>query len=516
MKCHQCGNECSESALFCNVCGAKLIKEETPPSVDVTSDTVIEPQPISEVEVADTPSAVPKKSKLPLLIATIVAGVVIIGLGIVFGKSMIKTDYDKLTDAMLKTEEVSRFDLVGEVGFNEFTMQSDDPIQKALVENIIKGAKVNYGIKVDKTEKEVEGKLGFNLSGSKIFDINFHMNDTFVALEMPKLYSKVVYMNWKDVKSTLIKYDLATDEDMNDLDIDRVIQLLSSYKEALNVEAFDSYKKFDKKPYDAIMDEYKEMFIKNAANGKMELAIDGETYTYSGKVYDLNTEMEKYIDLLIKGLKIAIADESILPILKEGTERIVNTAVEEKDIYVYNMIASANGLETVSEWNKDMENTLNDMKDEFIDQLTLNYDQTMTDIEDSMDDDRYLDTVEAVKELYSEIQYTAQYMVEDGYVKGSEVTITVDDSIIDAMNDLAKVSADPSLMPSDIAQNSDIFFTVSAYIRTAYVSIDEKIEFADLPSSAVDFSAISDDEMMVIYQEIMGNVQALTQSLGGL
>lgn len=537
MKCQQCGNECNDSAVFCNACGAKLIKESISEPVQpsenlntqdgyISEDVVPVPDnTYSTVEPVTGGTVVPpnysqpvvkKKSKLPLLLVAVVLLIVLAAGAIVFGKNFIKSDVDRLMDAMMKNEEAEQFELVGEIGFNEFDFQSDDPVEKALIENILKGAKLDLGAKADKGTKEVEGNLGFSLSGSQILNVSFHMNEEFVALDIPKLYSKAVYINWKDFKDILIKYDIASEDDMSDFDINRIIELMDAYKKAMDVKSFDSYKKFDQKKYEEAYSGYKNGLVKDVSGGKMDLEIGGETYSYSGKIYVMDMEMDKYIDMMVKVIEIAIGDDTILPIITEGADRVIDTTIKEEDIYVYNLLASENGDDTVSEWDKDLEDKLISMKEDFIENLTDEYDQGMNDIEDAMSEDSFVDTVEAIKEVYSEIDYTAKYIVDKGYVQGMETTITVDDSIIDALRDLEKITGDPTGMTAGSIDDIDAFFKLSVYARMAYVSIDKKIEFTQLPSNAIDFATATDEELMEIYQEIMTNAQTLTQSFSGM
>lgn len=529
MKCQKCGNECSDSAIFCNACGAKLTDmQNVEPVVDVvvqpeTSDTIVQseastPQAVSMPQATSSTvtSAKTKKSKLPILVLAVLLVVILAGSAVVFGKNFIKSDVERLMDAMLKTEEAKQIELVGEVGFNEFDYQSEDPVEKALIENILKGAKVDFGVKADKDTKEVEGDLGFSLSGSQIFSVNFHMNEEFVALDVPKLYSKVVYMNWKDFKDILVKYEIATEDDMSDFDVEKMIELLDAYKKAVDVTSFDSYKKFDQKQYEDIYVGYKDSLVKDATNGKRDLEIGGDTYTYSGKVYTMNLDMEKYIDMMVKIVEVAIGDDAILPMITEGADRIIDTTIKEEDIYVYNILASENGEDPVSEWDKDLEDKLITMKEDFIENLTDEYDQGMSDIEDAMAEDSFTDTVDAIKEVYSEIDYSAQYIVDKGYVQGMETTIAIDDSIVDAMRDLEKLTGDPTGMAGGSLDSMDVFFKLSVYARVAYVNIDKKIEFSQLPSNAIDFATVSEEDLMEIYQEIMTNAQTLTQSFSGM
>jgi len=578
MKCLQCGNECNDSASFCNQCGAKLVKPvvETPSIINEATQPEVEPvqpveqyqpveavqpveqyqpveavqpveqyqpveaiQPVEQYQPVETiqpveqfqsvqavqpiPISVPqeiqpkvkKKSKLPFVLIGVILVLAVTGAVVVFGKNFIKSDSEKLMDASLKTQQAKQIELVGEFGFNEFDYQSDDPVEKALVENIIQGAKIQFGMKSDSDAKEVEGEIGFDLSGSQLIGLSFHMNEEYVAIEAPKLYSKAIYMNWEDVRDTLLKYGLITEEDISDINITRVLELINAYSKAVDYTKYAAFKKFDKKPYDEIIKEYQDLLIADVSSGNLEMDIQGETYDFSGKVYSMNLEMDKYIDLGIRLLEIIIADETLLPMIVEGTDTFIDTTIKEKDYYIYNLIASSNGEETVKEWDDDTEENLIAMKEDFLTSLSDEFQTAMSDIEDEMTQDEFIETTEALKEVYSEIDYTAKYVVDKGYLRAMEATIIVDDSIVDAINDLEQLTGDPTGLSMGALDSVDSFFTVSTYMRVAYTNVNEKIEFSVLPSDAVDFSKASEEDLMEIYQELSENVQALTQSLGG-
>jgi hypothetical protein len=205
--------------------------------------------------------------------------------------------------------------------------------------------------------------------------------------------------------------------------------------------------------------------------------------------------MDEYMDLTMNLLEAIKEDENLVPMLTEGIDKIFATIIEEEDIYMYNIIGQTmNYNEPVLEWESSFEDELNDMKEDMIEEIEDGYEEAIYEMEETFEDDDYIKMMDAMKDVYSEVELESQIILDDGYIKGTESFVTIDDSIVDAIND-SPILSEMLGYELDGFNEMDILFKVKMYRRTGVMQIDETIEFEGLPSSAQDFSELEEEEL---------------------
>lgn len=527
MKCNNCGYENSEGSSFCQECGSKLVapevinneevtpvEEETP--LEVPIKDAVSPEPVVNSQPIQEEPPKKKKSKLPLVIVLVILVLALIGAAATFGKELLfKTDEEKLIEASIKTSEARQKAVVGEIGFEEFMVDGVGVMEAAVIENLVKGLNVNYKILSDADAIKVEGNLGVMMNGSELMDITFHLNKEYIAIGVPALYDRVIYLNWEDVQKVMIKYELVSEEEMPDIDTERVIELIEAYAVALDYESYDAYKDVDTAKYEELTYGYLTGSMISADKGSLEFEAAGEDLVYDGQLYRFDIDMEEYMNLSTNLVDAVMEDENLVPMLIEGITRVIATTIEQEDIYVYNVLnQSMTYGDTVLAWNPSFEDELNDMKEDMIKEIEDGYEEAMEEMEMAFEEDEYNEMMEAMKDIYSEIEVESDLIINNGYIMGSESFVTIDDSIVDAINDSPMLS---EMMGYELAEFNEmgILFKVKTYQRMGVLQIDEVIEFDGLPSSARDFSELDEMELYEIYQEIMINAEELSSGLMG-
>lgn len=531
MKCNKCGYENTNGASFCQECGNKLevqISEPTPvtpvpemPKVvnEVESSTMptepLNTEPVYKPEITQEETK-KKKSKLPLVIILVVIVIALIGAAATFGKELLfKSDEDKLIEASVNTQLAKQKAIVGEVGFDEFMVDGVGVMEAAVIENLVKGLKVNYKVLSDAEAIKVEANLGVMMNGSDLIDITIHMNKEYVAVGIPALYRRVIYLNWEDIQEVLIKYELVSEEEMPDIDTETVIELIEAYAKALDYKSYEAYKDIDTAKYEDLTYGYLTGSMVDVSKGDLIIDAAGEELTYSGQIYTFDIEMDKYMEMSTNIMESIMEDENLMPMITEGISRVIDTMIEQEDIYGYNFVNQVvNYEDPADQWEASFADDLNDMKAEMILELEENYDEAMTELDGTFEDDEYIQMMDAMKDIYSEIDFESQLVVDNGYVMGTESFVSVDDSIVDAINDSPYLS---EMMGYELASFNEmgIMFKVKTYQRTGIMQIDEAIEFEGLPESAQDFSELDEMELFEIYQEIMMNAEELSSGLMG-
>ncbi len=125
-------------------------------------------------------------------IAIAIALLLLISVSAVFAfrGNLFMSDEERLIEAAKNTQWATRKAVVGEIGFDEFTVQGIGVMEGAVIENIVKGLKLEYEMTMDADAYRVEGTMGVVLNGSDLVDVVFHMNSDYIAFGIPALYDR--------------------------------------------------------------------------------------------------------------------------------------------------------------------------------------------------------------------------------------------------------------------------------------------------------------------------------------
>ncbi len=555
MKCKSCGYENNDDAKYCESCGSRLsdapeMKESVPQeestisadqeasheaigestlteeiSGDVQSDNYsdIEDQVINQPVNPYQDEVAKKKKKWPIFLVILVLVLAIGTVGVVFGQNLFKSDEERLIDAMKKTSACKQISAMGEFGLKDFTLEGVGVMESAMVENIVKGLKVNYALMSDTDKYEAYMEMSVKMSGSELIQVGLFLNKEFVAISIPALYDEIVYINWTDIKDTLIKYEIATEEDLKDFDInpDEVIEKIEAYIEALDYRNYESFADLDVEKYEKyIYGNYTDSIV-DIVKGSYSMELDGDTYEFGDRVYNLNLDYGEMYDNSINLYKELVADEAIKPMIDEGLERFFAVVIAQEDDFMFNLILEMNDeMAEWDGWKSEYVDKINEIKDKAKEEIDKTYEEFASEIAGSLEDDEYLQMERFIKDIYNEINMDMTIVLEDDYYKGQEMTITINDSIIDAMKDSVFLqeemedSYDPYGMGMglDMMESMDILFEIQMYNKMYFKQLDEEIDFEELPASAVDFNKLSQDDLFEMYMEMSENAQKLVGS----
>lgn len=542
MKCNQCNYENSPSAKYCESCGSRLfdqaaegseslnpelsqvemdermnlIKEgqEGNLSYDDLDEGVIK-EPINPYPEAGKP----KKKKGLILILVLVIVVAIAAAGVTFGQNFLKTDEERLMEAMIMTQEAKQKSVKGEFGFNDFKLEGVGVMEAAMAENIIKGLKINYQMMSDTEKYEAYGEMSFKMSGSELIKIGFFLNKEFIGISIPALYEHVVYVNWKDIKDILIKYEVATEDDLANIEMDpeKAIEKIEAYIEALNYENYDTYANLDVKKYEELLFGYYADFIIEVLKEKHTMDLDGESYEFGDRIYYMDMDYSKSYDSLMTFYRELIADPVIKQMVLEGMERFIAAIIAQEDDLMFNVLMSADEVMPVWGWKSENAAKLNELRDRAKTEIDKGYDAFIAEMDKELNGEEYKEMETFIKDIYGEIDMDVTMVLEGDYLKGQEMTITITDSIIDAINDSQLMQEEmvdqyggSYGLGAGMVEDLDILFEIQMYNRSYFDRLDQEIIFKELPDTAVDFSQLTEEELFEIYMEIMENVQTLT------
>jgi len=114
-----------------------------------------------------------------------------------------------------------------------------------------------------------------------------------------------------------------------------------------------------------------------------------------------------------------------------------------------------------------------------------------------MSGEEYDEAMKLMKDLYEEIDMEVFVILEDGYMKGQEMTITINDSVIDAVNDsqIAQDGMDETYdaygVGSDLINDLDILFEIQMYNKVFYEQLNEELVFFTISKPVLFIPAIS-------------------------
>ncbi len=553
MKCKACGYENNDSSKYCESCGNRMFDPEGMSQETPEPELTVRPEPVEETyegpadsqvegmdqqagdfsDIEDQVISQPvnpyqeegpkKKKKWPILVVALVLIVAIGAAGVVFGQSLMKSDEERLVDAMKKTSESKQISAMGEFGFNDFKLEGVGVMEAAMVENIIKGLKINYVMMSDTDKYEAYMEMKVKMSGSELIQVGLFLNKEFVAISIPALYDEVVYVNWVDIKDILIQYEIASQEDLEDFDInpDEIIEKLEAYIEALDYRNYESYSDLDVEKYENLMYGTYTDSIVEVEKGSYAMDLDGDTIDFGDRVYTMDLDYGKMYDNSINLYKELIADDAVKPMIHEGLERFFAAVIAQEDDFMFNVILEASdGMAEWDGWKSEYVDKINEIKDKVKEEIDKGYDEFAKEFAGSFEDEEYLQMERFIKDIYGEIDMEMTLVLEDGYYKGQEMTITLNDSIIDAMNDSALVQEeldnayDPYGMSMGLGmmEDMDILFEIQLYNKMFFKQLDEEIDFEQLPASAVDFSKLSQEDLLAMYMEISENAEKLVGS----
>jgi hypothetical protein len=301
------------------------------------------------------------------------------------------------------------------------------------------------------------------------------------------------------------------EDKMPEIDVDSIIESIDAYSKSLDFKQYEAYKNIDETKYEDLVYGFLTKSIVDVSKESLDMDIMSEELSLSGQLYTLDIDMADYMTMSTKLMTALLEDENILPMIIEGVTKVIDTTIAQEDIYVYNLAANLEGDSFIKKWDPSFEAELIDIRDEFIGKTEAEYENMIKETKDSLETDEYLDMQKAMSDIYSEIDLESKILVNKDYVMGSETTIMIDDSIIDAITDSEMLMDAGGYMMNDLDE-LDVLFKVSMYSRMGVMQIDEEINFDGLPSDAIDFASLDDVDLMEMYQEIMMNAEKLSSS----
>ncbi len=357
-------------------------------------------------------------------IAIAIALLLLISVSAVFAfrGNLFMSDEERLIEAAKNTQWATRKAVVGEIGFDEFTVQGIGVMEGAVIENIVKGLKLEYEMTMDADAYRVEGTMGVVLNGSDLVDVVFHMNSDYIAFGIPALYDQVFYLDWEDLKDVLVRYGAASEEDLPVIDAERVIELLDAYTTALDFREYEAYGNLDQEMYDGLLYGILTDSIRNVEKSTLEMEVADINYSLGGRVYNLDIAMDEYMNKSTALFEALLQDENLLPMIREGVERIVAAVIEKQDYMMYNMLASMDSGIMVEVWDDSLADALEGKKEAFLEELDASYEEYLTEMRKSMEEPEYVQAQELIADIYSEIDMDAAMVIHDGYIMGARAS----------------------------------------------------------------------------------------------
>lgn len=525
MKCMNCGHENPNEAQYCEECGAPIFhtteteepvvttEHESPVlPLDSQDATETEAQPVySEATDREEPVDEPNNKKRNLWIGLGVLVAIVLVSVIVFAQNgLMKSDSEKLMDAYINTFDQDAYAVAGEVGFNTLELTSMDVMQRSIVENLVKNSKIQYVVKMDKEALAFETQLNVVLSGSDILDATILGNRDRIAISVPALYNQMIYMNWSDLQQLLIDNG-ASEEEVQLVDVDHIFDVMEAIIDDMDdIESLDSYEAIDKDKYKEPVLTYLDQIITNVASGSLEIPLNymDETVEVSGDNYTLDVDMGEYMSVYMDLVQMAANDPQVKAFAKELITVLVDTLIEEEDYLSYSVIAISEDdiTEPVTTWSSDMGDYMLAKRDELLVSIDEGYDAFVEELNASFNTD--MDEFEEAMAMYDNMDMTMSVLVNDEKIVGTEMVMALDESILEAAQ-----QADPALQDETL---SDMQFAVEVYYKLAMTDVSGAFGFTEMPADAVDFSALSDEELSEISMEIMMNAQQLLGAFSGM
>lgn len=524
MKCMNCGHENPNEAKNCEECGAPLFhtteSDESVSTPDQEAPVLpLEPDAHKETEEQmDNPGlyaseeSVNKNSnnKRNLWIGLgILAAVILVG-AIVFAKNgLMQSDSETLVGAYMNTIEQDSIAVAGEVGFNALELTSMDVMQRSVVENLVKNSKIQYVVKMDKDALAFETQMNVVLSGSDILDATILANREQIAVSVPALYDKVIYLNWSDLQQLLIDNG-ATEEQAQLADMDHVFNVMEALIQDMDdVKELDSYKAIDKDQYKEPVITYLDKVITNVASGSMQIPMNflDETIEVSGDAYSLDIDMGEYMSTYMELVQKAANDPKMKAFASDVLTVLVDTLIEQEDYISYSLIAVSENdiVNPVTTWSPEMGDYLLQKRDEWLSAIDSGYEAFVEEMNKSFNTD--MDELNQAMAVYDNMDMLTTVYVKDDKIAGTEMTIAMDESVIKAAQE-----ADPALQNENI---EDMAFNMEVYYRMAYLDVDGAFALTEIPTDAVDFASLSDEELSELSMQIMMNAQQLLGAFSG-
>ncbi len=523
MKCMNCGHENPNENQYCEECGAPIFHttevEETMATTDheepvlpleTGTNQETEEQPINPELDSKTEEESSKKKRNIWIGVGVLAAVVLVGIIVFAQNGLMKSDSEKLMDAYINTYSQDSYAVAAEVGFNTLELTGMDVMQRSIVENLVKNSKIQYVVKMDKDALAFEMQLNVVLSGSDILDATVLANRDQVAVSIPALYDKVIYMNWSDLQQLMIDNG-ASQEEAQFVDVDHIFDVMEALIDDMdNVDALDSYQAIDKDKYKEPVLTYLDKTITNVASGSMEIPMNylDETLKVTGDSYTLDIDMGEYMTVYMDLVKMAGNDPKVKAFINEVITVMVDTLIEQEDYMSYSIIAVSENdiMNPVSVWTPDMGDYMLQKRDELLAAIDEGYDAFVEEMNTTFNTD--VDEFEDAMAIYDNMDMSMTAYVDDDKIVGMESTVAVNESILEAAQ-----QADPALQDANL---EDMSFNVEVYSKMAITDISGAFAFTEIPTEAVDFSTLSDEDLSELSMEIMMNAQQLLGAFGGM
>lgn len=348
------------------------------------------------------------------------------------------------------SEQTFKIDL-SEMGMNNEVM-NDESLKKVF--ELYSNFKIRS--KIQKINKNYEVKINIEVlcKDELVTDGNIYINDKYIAIDIPMLYSKPFYLKWDEIDKFIEMCEVEYG-----LEIPQI-----SYKEYLkwfDVEKSEEYKKIDLNKYVEMYKGYLESNLKKGKTISVSIPVDGKTKIVGCKEIVLEQNMEDYFELIMEFVQKLCMDEKVQDFVIVKANELIDILIETEDYKMVNI--SLEELNEAKKYINENRKEIFEAINESVKQEMYQYTNAIDEYEKEIKEETEIREIKEITEIKEGIELNPKYIIKYRFnYQGYLINVLQENSI------------------QGVLAKQNIIFTKFSNVEIEKININDGVNIAEI------------------------------------